>query len=251
MQQRVSLLKRRRYRQQGLSLVELLVGVVVGLFLVGGAIKLTVDTVNNNRRALLETRVSQDLRAAADLVARDLRRAGYWDNSLAGIWGSIATTPVPNPHRQVTAATGNLGTLDYSYAKNADNVPDANEQHGFRVSSNVLQYQLDVDPVTGSNWQAITDPNSVLIDNDGFQITQTTRLVELFSYCSCITQLKCSAADFTGTGTYVGTRPTLTVREFGIRIKGTSASDTRVQREVRESVRVRNDLNTGSCPTIP
>lgn len=235
------------HRQFGLSLVELLVGVAVGLFIVGGALKLTVDTITSNRRALLETRVSQDLRAAADLVARDLRRAGYWNNSLSGIWGSVATTPVPNLHRVVTTGgTSDLGTLDYQYAKNADNLLDGNEQHGFRVASSVLQYQSATDV-----WQPVTDPNSVLIDSDGFAITPTTRLVELFSYCSCITQLKCTAANFTGTGTYAATRPTLTVREYAIRIKGTSASDPNVKREIRESVRVRNDLFGGSCPVIP
>ena len=76
------MLNTRRHRgQRGLSIVELLIGLAIGLFIVGGAIKLFVDNLTNNRRLLLETRVNQDLRAAADLIARDLRRAGYWRNA--------------------------------------------------------------------------------------------------------------------------------------------------------------------------
>ena len=71
-------------RQAGLSLVELLVGATIGLFLVGGAAKLFIDSIGDTRRMIIETRVNQDLRAAADLMARDLRRAGYWQGALAG-----------------------------------------------------------------------------------------------------------------------------------------------------------------------
>ena len=58
-----------------------MVGVAVGLFVAGGAAKLFVDNLSNNRRMLVETRINQDLRAATDLIARDLRRAGYWRNA--------------------------------------------------------------------------------------------------------------------------------------------------------------------------
>ena len=243
--QRIRRRSRSRY-QHGLSLVELLVGVALGIFIVGGALKLTIDTVNTNRRALLETRVNQDLRAAADLVARDLRRAGYWNNALKGVWGSVAATPTPNPHKQVsTGGTSSLGTLAYSYSKDTNDTLDTSEQFGYDVSSGVLRYQN-----AAGNSQPITDPNSVLIDADGFAITQTQRQVELYSYCSCITQLKCFAADFATGGTYAATRPILTLRQYDIRIKGTSASDPNVKREIRQSVRVRNDDYSGTCPTI-
>lgn len=234
------------HRQKGLSLVELLVGVAVGIFIVGGALKLTVDTVTTNRRALLETRVSQDLRAAADVVARDLRRAGYWDNSMSGIWNTTGVTPIANPHRVVTkAGTTDLGTMAYSYSKNTDDTLNNNERFGYQVESGVLQYQNG-----NANWQPITDPNSVLIDADGFKITETKREVPLYTYCTCMTQLKCNDADFAIAGTYFATRPLLTLREYAVRIKGTSASDANVKREIRETVRVRNDEYTGSCPTI-
>jgi prepilin peptidase dependent protein B len=236
-----------RRLSRGLSLVELLVGVAVGLFIVGGATKMVVDNLNSNRRALLETRVNQDLRAAADLIARDLRRSGYWQNAASGVW-SGAGSPTPNPHRTVTVAgTSDLGTIAYSYAKDNDDTLDTNEQFGYEVSaSGVLQYQA----ASGVPVQPITDPGTVTMTSDGFKITTTERSVELSGYCNCMTTLKCVAADFAVGGTYYASRPLTLVREYEIRIKGSSATDPLVTREIRETVRVRNDEISGSCPTI-
>ena len=75
-------------RQRGMSIIEMLVGVVVGLLVVAGASKLMIDSFGENRRLLLETRVNQDLRAAADLIARDIRRAGYWANAGSGVFSA-------------------------------------------------------------------------------------------------------------------------------------------------------------------
>jgi type IV pilus assembly protein PilW len=71
--------RKKRTLQQGLSIVELMVGIAMGLFITAGAIKLFVDNLGSNRQLLLETRLNQELRTAADIVARALRRASYWD----------------------------------------------------------------------------------------------------------------------------------------------------------------------------
>ena len=113
----------RRSGQRGLSIVELLVGIAVGLFVVGGAIKLMVDNLTNNRRMLVETRVNQDLRAAADLIVRDLRRAGYWQDAQAGISTDPTIAAVVNPHRVVDSSVAN--ELTYSYAKNGNDTKEA------------------------------------------------------------------------------------------------------------------------------
>ena len=76
------------------------------------------------------------------------------------------------------------------------------------------------------------------------------REVELYMYCSCMTTLKCTASDFATGGTYAATRPRTQVREYTITLKGTSATDSAVSREIREAVRVRNDKFIGACPNI-
>jgi type II secretory pathway component PulJ len=59
------------------SLVELLVGVAVGLFVVLGAIAIYVGTSKGGREILLVNRLNQDVRSIMDIMVGDLRRTGY------------------------------------------------------------------------------------------------------------------------------------------------------------------------------
>jgi prepilin peptidase dependent protein B len=232
---------------RGVSIVELLVGVAVGMFVVAGAAKLLVDNLRSNRSNLLATRVNQDMRAAADLVARDLRRAGYWQNSLSGLWSSAGAPSASSPHVALAASgSSTLGNLSYSYAKDNDNALDSNEEFGFSVSSGVLRYQN-----TSGSSQPLTDPNAVLITQ--FAITSTENGLDLYESCTCFLNTSCTAAEFTGAGgiyNNAANRPRVFVRQFTVVMRGQSPQDSSIKRELRETVRVRNDALRGACPVI-
>ena len=49
-------LKRRAHTQRGLSIIEFMVGIAIGMFVVGGAVKVFIDLFTNNRRQLVEVR---------------------------------------------------------------------------------------------------------------------------------------------------------------------------------------------------
>jgi len=87
-----------RRRQAGLSMVELMVGVAIGLFVVAGATMAVSNQLGDNRRLMLETQIQQDLRAAADVIARDLRRSGYWASAQGGVWHAGAVAVASNPY---------------------------------------------------------------------------------------------------------------------------------------------------------
>lgn len=214
-------------RQRGISLVEMLVGITVGLFVVVGAAKLLVDYLINSRQVLLETRVNQDLRVAADVVVRDLRRAGYWSNSLSGATWPAAT----NPFRGVTPTGVNVATTaTYSYESGAI--------AGFRLGSATVSGQpvgVIEAHVGGVTWQQLTDPTSVNITQ--FDVTPNIQTVSLGTYCTPVCALGSPGC------------PTINVRRYDVVISGTAVSDSRVQRQLRERVRVRNDeIPTPSCP---
>lgn len=209
--------------QRGLSLVELLVGFAVALFVVIGSIALLVDQLRDSRRLLLEARVHQDLRAAADLITRDLRRAGYWQHAPAG--GA-------NPYEEVaTAGPEAAASVRYSFSRDAlenDSV-DAAEATGFRLGGDTLQ------TLNGGSWQAMTDPGTVRITH--FSISPQVSVVPLGQFCM--------PACAVGTANC----PVLSLRSYVIELRGRSATDAAVQREIRQTVRVRNDaLPIGSCP---
>lgn len=65
-----------RRAQRGLTLVELMVGLAIGLLLTAIALVAMSQHLRENHRLLVETRLTQDLHVVMDLVSRDLRRAG-------------------------------------------------------------------------------------------------------------------------------------------------------------------------------
>lgn len=65
-----------RRTQRGLTLVELMVGMAIGLLITAIALLAMSQHLRENHRLLVETRLTQDLQAVMDLVSRDIRRAG-------------------------------------------------------------------------------------------------------------------------------------------------------------------------------
>lgn len=214
-------------RQRGVSLVELLVGGAIGLLVTSAAAKLFVEHVRDNRRLLLDARLHQDLRAATDLVARDLRRAGYWQQALAG----TTHPPRPNPYRVITPGAAAADSAAYSFSRDdiEDDVVDVSEATGFRLSQGSLQV------LSGGGWQSLTDANVLRITR--FSVTPEVRSIPLGSWCATA----CDPA--------AGPCPSLGLRSYRLQIGGEAAGDATVRREIHESVRVRNDaLGDGSCP---
>lgn len=242
---------KKRALQQGLSVIELLIGVAVGLFILSGALFIFSDHIKNNRRLVLETQVNQDMRAAADLIARDLRRAGYWGDSTAAVTPPHpATAAASSPYAAVyPAASAASSFTTYSYsnaipASTENNALDNAENYGFRLSSGELQFQKG-----SSNWQAITDIKSLTVGN--FTVTPVHKCVPLQQYCTGGSSSTCGACTVDASGcptAACATCPFIKVRSYNIALQGTSTTDPTVTRSLQETVRVRNEELLGSCP---
>ena len=238
--------------QRGLSLVELLVGIVIGMIVLVGATQLFVNHIGNNRQLVLETRVNQELRAAADLIARDIRRSGYWGNATAAVIATPTTAPASSPYGAMTpTGTAASSSITYNYSQGTENnALDSSEQFGFRLTnSGVLQYLQG-----GTNWQDISDSSALTVNT--FSVTPVERCVAQQQYCTGGSSSTCSSCTLdatTGcptdpTATACTTCPFFRVRRFNIVLQGTSTADSKVVRRLEESVRVRNDQLLGQCP---
>jgi len=235
--------------QCGLSLVEMLVGIALGMFIVAGASTLFVNHLTSTRRLLLEARINQDLRAAADLITRDIRRAGYWGDSLTGTVATGATsTTAPNPY--VAVSTPTASSIAYSYSRDGpadNNILDNNEMFGFNLSGGAIRMQV----ASGVPQQQITDPDTVTIDT--FTVVPTVTPVDIRTACAktCCDTAGVAAALCTNPQINVtapATCPTVTVRNYDVTLVGHATSDAAVTRTLQTSVRVRNDLFGGTCP---
>ncbi|MCG3190352.1 MAG: hypothetical protein LKCHEGNO_03060 [Burkholderiaceae bacterium] len=216
-------------RQTGLSMVELMVGVAIGLFVVAGATMAVSNQLGDNRRLMLETQIQQDLRAAADVIARDLRRSGYWAQAQEGVWYAGAVSVATNPYTAMTPASGVASAIEFGYSRGAveNNVLDATDEAGFRLSGNAIQMNV------GGTWQALTDSTTLRITD--FRITVLKQDVPLACFNTC---------SGGGTACY----PTQSVRDVRVEISGVAVHDPSVQRSARSQVRLRNDVVNGACP---
>lgn len=105
----------RRAHASGFSLIELMVGMVLGLLVVSAVITLVLSIIQSNNQTIQATRLTQELRATAAVVAADIKRARGVDDPFA-----TATQVGGNPYRAIDSAT--VGCLRYSYA----NAPGGN-----------------------------------------------------------------------------------------------------------------------------
>ncbi len=268
-------LSRRNVR--GLSIIELMVGVVIGLFIVAGGSKMLADNLVGNRRVIIESRISQDLRAATDIIARDIRRAGHWQNARLGV---TSASPTTNEYRTVspTPAMGATNAITFRYSRDVteDNTMTAlTEEFSYDLNNGVLRSKV------GAAMQALTDASSVIVTN--FDVTPVVGEVSLGQSCrnsSAAGPPCCQPHPTVGSqcraesvvirpGATVGTVtvapmtqiapngatitancPVLAIRSFEIRIRGNApAPNADVVHEIVETVRVRNDeLRNLSCP---
>ena len=98
-------------RTQGFSLVEFMIAMTIGLFLVSGLVYLIAETSRSRAEIERSSRQIENGRYALDRIAEDLRHAGYF--SEAPISDAPVTSPapgaLPSPCETTTITTGNLG----------------------------------------------------------------------------------------------------------------------------------------------
>jgi len=221
-----------RRRGRGMSIVELMVGVTVGLMVVAGALSLSARNLGNSHRLLVEARFNQDLRAAADLITRDLRRAGYWGNAINGTLAIGATSATAaNPYAGVTGSSDSGLTYQFSRDAAENDALDANERFGFRIQQGALQMKR-----ADGDWQDVTDAKVLTVAANGLVITPSVTVLPLGHLCPSV----CS----------VGTPncPTTTVRSYAVTLTAAAAADPTLVRSLQTTVRLRNDQFAGRCP---
>jgi type IV pilus assembly protein PilW len=203
----------------------------VGLFIAAAGATLLTANLRENRSLLLESRLMQELRTAADVMARDLRRAGYWAAATSGVWTKGTTSVLTNPYVAVapSAAASDAVTFRFSRDTSENNNVDSNEQFGFRLRKGALEIQLG-----GGNWQALTDTATLTVTE--FSVTPSVEEISLANYCAS----PCPPGSST-------CPPRQQVRSLAVSISGHATSDASVARSVRSSVRLRNDPIIGAC----
>ena len=229
--------------QRGMSLVELMVGVTIGLFIVAAATLLVGNQLSDNRRLLLETQLQQDMRATMDIMTRQIRRSGTRNfNQSASLLAGVAGQPGsfdPEYTAVVISAGGEEISFDYYLDASSDDylTNAAARNWGFRLTDGRIRISL----ARSGGWQDLTDGNTVKVT--ALQFTPTTTASEV---------VPCPKLCPDGT---TNCWPRSMVRAYAITLEAEAASDPLVRRRMQAIARVRNNLpvfnansSTQPCP---
>lgn len=236
-----------RRQSRGLSLVELMVGVAVSLFVVAAAAMLVSTQLTDNRRLLLETQLQQDLRATADIITRELRRSGYWQSAESQVPAQSNSAISPNGYLALAVDSAASAAVNYRYRRLS-----GSESFGFKLQDGVIKAcQGETALNCEAAWQDLTDAGTVRITT--FTVDTVREGGRARTANGTAMTLPCPSLCADGT---TDCWPRVGVRELTVTIAGTSRTDDAVSRTLTTSVRVRNDAvalsseapSNRSCP---
>jgi type II secretory pathway component PulJ len=229
----------RRQRQAGLSLVELMVGITIGLIVVAATSLMFSGQLAESRRLIAEAQVQQDIRVSVDIIARELRRSGALgrdDDLQDRIWSlDSATDPFPNrPSSVLNDQTGSalVGTNDeviFDYFPAGQSTRILGSAFGFRLAPErgTIQTRHVAGGAGGGHWQDLTDPATMRVTE--FAVT---RVADSVSVIPCTKP--CPSGD-------TSCWPSVNQRTLVIRVTAVHPAFPQVQRTHEARVRLRND----------
>lgn len=197
----------------------MMVGVTIGLIVVAAATMLTSTQLGENRRLLLETQLQQDLRASADVITRELRRASYTPAAFQQIWYANRASPAAsNSFGPMTPASGvGLTEFEFAYLRR----PGDQGPYGFKKDANILRTEF------AGSWHQLTDERVMKITAFNVNLSDPETV-----------KLPCPALCPGGTDSCW---PEIQMRTARITITGQSVADPTMSRTLTTQVRVRND----------
>lgn len=209
---------RARTGQTGLSLVELMIALALGLVVVAIALEASAAQLRESRQLLAEARLMQDLRTAADLVARTLRRAGHWNEAATQV-GTGAVNP--NAEWQLAG-----DTFAVTHDRGASGRLDA----AFRLREGALQMRMG-----DGHWQALTDTATSQVT--AFTLTPDVLSTVLQGACT----RPCPPDD-------TACPPRVETRRVHLQLEAQAARQPAVRRRLETTLSLRNDRVVGACP---
>jgi type IV pilus assembly protein PilW len=239
-------------RQIGMTLIELMVAILMGLIITAAAISAYISYLNDTRDNLNLINLNQDMRAVMDVMVSDIRRSGFVTSDPETNFGCLQRNAFGDIGLfQTGTATAGDSCIVYAYNQD-DDMPincttdnpfdaDENEDHfGFRVNNNAIQMKSGSgSEATCANgaWQSITDP-AISYDATFTMTADELDITEMFADADGV----CNAGE--PCVTCEDGNQCLTVREVTITLTGTLNDGT--SQTITEQVRVRNDLYENS-----
>lgn len=225
--------------QQGLTLVELLVGIVVGLVVLsaaGGAMISYIKSYNDSQKIL---NLNQNMRGVMDIMAREIRRAGYMSSDIAAMKNPASSPKIfkSNPFFEGDYDLGiyNDGQcIVFSYEKDEFAGASLGDKAGFKLGSNkdVQMRKSATENKVNCSWsgaqelEGITD-NDIIVDRLKFTINGSEGINIDNPAETCVSD--------------PNTKNCLYVRSVRIELTASLKEDSNIKQTLVQTVKIRND----------
>jgi type IV pilus assembly protein PilW len=213
------------------------------LIVVAAASLLVSGQLTESRRLIAEAQLQQDLRASADIIARELRRSrgiGQHDNIQSLVWKlDSSVEPWSSLFTENLSVAGLGSEVTFNYYPDGPGTLVSGGL-GFKLQSGVLRTKL-----VAGGWQDLTDPASMEVTT--FLVTQLP---------DSVSRIPCpNACPGGGTSCW----PSVRQRTLEVRITARHRAFPELERTHESRVRLRNDefrffdfanpINSRVCPS--
>lgn len=231
-------------RQRGIALTEVMIAALLSLVVSATAINLISSSMGNHARIIDDTRLANELRHTMQMMARDVRRAGY---TSAAMWCLAGTVCVPDasvnlpvgaslplvgsfelPGGIHVAASGDCFTFETDRDQNGTISPDEYGAYRRRVADGVGVMEVWLGQsapdciATDPDWVALTDNERVNVIS--FQVDDDQSLQEVVS-----TDL-------------LGNTTSQRIRRVRLRLQAQLVADPDFEQYLETTIDVRNDI---------
>ena len=205
---------------QGMSLIELTIGLGIGCVLTTAFISFYANTSKSNNTMLKTIKLEHELQSSINLMKSDIRRIGYNSKAIDLIGTNNINKFMINNITDINIPKRNCILFSYDFNKSGT-VPSLNTQpmdnrFGFRLLNGIVQARAKYDKYFNCNkgtWYNLTDPMIIEVTLLSFTLTKKT-LAKLSS------------------------------REVTIKLSARLVSNKLINRTLTSRVKIRNDKYT-------
>ncbi|RUO78347.1 prepilin-type N-terminal cleavage/methylation domain-containing protein [Pseudidiomarina taiwanensis] len=162
-------------KQRGLSLVELMITVGLGLVLMAALTSVFSNTLGVNSRSLTFSQLQEETTAVMELMVSDIRRTGYHAGAANIIIAPDNTVTAFSDSVVISAFSDEAGSscILFKYDINGNGVDDGNsEAFGYRLATGQIERRQSSASCTEGGWQDLTSTAMVNVSALTFTLTE-------------------------------------------------------------------------------
>ncbi|MGO8988922.1 MAG: PilW family protein [bacterium] len=148
--------------EKGVTLIELLVVLVISGIVVGGVYKVFIAQTRAYTVQDQVAEVQQDVRGAMEIIARDIRMAGYQTNNFASLYPNAAALISTN---QIVTPLNNAYSIQVYYEYNPNSPQVYAVTYAWDPATKILNRTLAIFDTHGNPVGPANPPPSDLLDN--------------------------------------------------------------------------------------